>query len=99
MKQTVNGFITWRPAMYGSPTPSIDFLTFDPRTSGVFSDRVVVREHSIEIEVEDDFDPRPTLRENLRAEEQQVRADFAKRIIQIQRKIGELEAITMETAT
>ena len=93
MKRIIKGYVTWRAAQYGAVEPTIDLLTFDPRSSSAFSDRVVVHERDIEIEVPDDFDPRPLLIEVLRNAEIQVRADFAVRITQIKKQIGELEAI------
>ena len=92
MKKIIKGFITWEKSKYATK-PTIDFLTFDPRTVSSFESYVVVREHSIEIEVPDDFDPRPHQIANLRAEEIKLRADFAERITENARQINELQAI------
>lgn len=93
MKKIIKGFITWEAPRYSQGKPTIDFYAFDPRKTTSFPDVVVVKEHEIEIEVPDDFDPRPSQIANLRKEELKARADFEARITQIKRKIAELEAI------
>jgi hypothetical protein len=92
MKKTISGFITWSQSKYQT-TPHIDFYVFDPRKSVSFEDVVVVREHSFEIEVPDNFDPRPQQIEALQAEKKKLHADFSARCMQIERQISELTCL------
>ena len=94
MKRTINGFITWSHRSY-TMQPIINFVQFDPRLSDWCHD-IVVREHSIEIEVRDDFDPVPVQVAALQAEKKKIKADFSKRVMEIDREIGKLLAITNE---
>ena len=97
MKKTITGFITYQAAprwMGGSSgSPSIDFFTFDPRKSDSFKDHVVVKQHSFEVEVPDDFDPRPELVKNLEAELTKARADFEMTVTRIKREISQHQAL------
>ena len=52
-----------------------------------------VMPHEIEIEVPDDFDPRPQQVAALEAEKQKARAEFQKRVTEIDRQIQSLLAI------
>ena len=93
MKRTINGFITWQQY---SRVPVISFFTVDPRTIDSLNGVVVVREHSFEIEVPDDFNPVPLQVAALQAEKQKGRAHFARNEIRIDAEIGKLLAITNE---
>ena len=95
MKRTINGFITWEQPEYATE-PRIDFYSFDPRTIEYYKHVVVVRQHSFEIEVSDDFDPTPLQVAALQAEKGKARADFARNEIRIDAEIGKLLAITNE---
>ena len=95
MKRKIEGFITWEQPEYATE-PRIDFYAFDPRESDYHKVVVVVREHSIDIEVPDDFNPTPQLVAALQAEKGKVKADFAKRVMEIDAEIGKLLAITNE---
>ena len=55
--------------------------------------RVYVKEHTTTVEVPDDFDPRPQQVAALEAEKQKARAEFQKRITEIDRQIQSLLAI------
>ena len=55
--------------------------------------RVFVTEHTTTVEVPDDFDPRPQQVAALEAEKQKARAEFQKRITEIDRQIQSLMAI------
>lgn len=98
MKHTVKGFITYEQGRYHTK-PQISFYNFRP-SSEHFPDIVVVAEHSIEVEVPDDFDPRVPMVERLRQQKQKVQADFAAKVVEIDRRINELLAIenTMDAA-
>lgn len=94
MKHTINGFITWRATPW-TKTPEIGFLTYDPAQYDKNDQypRVVVATHSFEIEVPDDFDPRPQMIDRLRAAKDQARAEFAAKVMEYDRRINELLAI------
>ena len=55
--------------------------------------RVFVKEHTITVEVPDDFDPQPLQVQALEAAKQKARAEFQERITEIDRKIQSLLAI------
>jgi hypothetical protein len=96
VKKQINGFITWEPSPYGDK-PSIDFYTYDPtkmehrKGSGM----VVVREHSFEVEIPDDFDPRPAQIAALDEQITKTRAEFTKRITELQEQKSRLLCIEM----
>lgn len=92
MKRTIKGFITYRKC-YFEEEPEINFLVFDPRGVAGFEGYVVVKTHEIEIEVPDNFDPRPELIKSLQEKQQKARADFEKLCTDIQRQISELQAL------
>ena len=70
----------------------VDFRRFKP--SGEYDKgTALIREHQFEVDVPDDFDPRPALIENLRAIEKKAMADFQLKVTEIRRQISELEAI------
>lgn len=94
MKVTINGFITYEKSPYMNKA-KIGWCDFRP-SAGIWPDLIVVGEHSIEVEVPDDFDPRPNLIAALKEKEQKARADFEALITNIQRQISQYEAITMD---
>ena len=55
-----------------------------------------VKPVEIEVEVPENFDPRPGKIAALQAEEEELRAAFAARVTEIQREISKLQAITYE---
>ena len=87
MKHTMKGYIvcseTWDDKL------EFDFFSFEP-TSGLYS---IVMEHSFEVEIPDDFDPRPGKIAALKAEKEKLQAEFAKRVMEIDEKINRLLAI------
>lgn len=95
MKKTVKTYVVYIAPRYKGAQADIALYTFDPRkmASDTFSRDVVVSERDIEIEVPDDFDPRPDMIANLQAEEKKARADFAAKVASIKRQISELQAI------
>ena len=72
-----------------------EMLPWDCRTWGAVDvdGRVFVTEHTTTVEVPDDFDPRPQQVSALEAEKQKARAEFQKRITEIDRQIQSLMAI------
>jgi hypothetical protein len=78
-----------------SKEPEVTFLTYDPAEFDKSNQypRVVVAKHSFEVDVPDDFDPRPQMVAMLRAAKEQARAEFAARVVEYDRQINELLAI------
>ena len=72
-----------------------EMLPWDCRTwtEDAQSGLVFVKEHTTTVEVPDDFDPRPQQVAALEAEKQKARAEFQKRITEIDRQIQSLLAI------
>jgi hypothetical protein len=95
MKRTINCYVTFRPPRWKDGKPEIDLYTFDPRKYESSADVAVVREMPIEIEVPDDFDPRPQLVANLEAAKLKARAEFAAKVTEIDRRISELLCLEM----
>jgi hypothetical protein len=54
---------------------------------------LLAREHSIEVELPDDFDPRAVQVEALKAEQNRIRGEMSARITQLQEQINKLTAI------
>ncbi len=75
--------------------PEFELLPWDCRAWDAASveGRVFVTEHTTTVEVPDDFDPRPQQVAALEAEKQKARAEFQKRITEIDRQIQSLMAI------
>ena len=91
MKHLIKGYIT--STQYGPKDKAeISFSRYKP--SAQYSQHtVVVREHSFEIEVPDDFDPRPGMIASLEEQKQIVRAKFAAEVLAIDQRIQSLLAI------
>lgn len=90
-KHTITGYIV--STQYGPKTEKIiDFRTYKP-TAEYSPNTVIVREHSIEVEVPDNFDPRPAMVASLEEQKQLIRAKFAKEVRDIDERIQSLLAI------
>jgi hypothetical protein len=94
MKHTITGHVYWQQNKY-MKAPKIRFNEYDMRTWGEDSrdGHVHVCEHSFEVEVPDDFDPRPGMIASLEQERTAVRAEFARRIAELDDRISKLQAI------
>jgi hypothetical protein len=90
MKHQIAGFVTYREAQSWEDAPQIDFKTYDPRQFDHMKGYAVVCEQTIEVEVPDDFDPRPQLVAELEKAKQQARADFAAKVTAIDAQIQRL---------
>jgi len=91
MKHTINGFITsTQYTVNGEKT--IDFRTYKP-TAEYSPNTVVVREHSFEVDVPEDFDPRPAMIASLEEQKQIARKKFADEMRHIDNRIQSLLAI------
>lgn len=95
-KHIIAGHIYWQHNKYMSK-PQIIFNEYDMRTWDEASrdGRVHITEHSFEVDVPDDFDPRPQMISALKAEQRAVRAAMSKRIMELDEQINRLLAIEM----
>ena len=96
MKHTIKGYITYSKDPYATE-PEISFYTFNPNPEH-WPDLVVVAEHSIEVEVPDNFDPRHGLITNLKEQEKKAMAEFQAKVTAIHKRISELQAIEHVTS-
>ena len=98
MKKTIKGFITYKaPELWRGDGPTINFQTLKPENHPeIWTDTVTVSEHSFEVEVPDDFDPRAGLITAIKAKQKKAAADFEALCTDIQRQISQYEALTME---
>jgi hypothetical protein len=92
MKAKLVGYLYQNlPFAYGyDKEVTYDFATFDSYTS---THRALIGPVSLDIEVPDNFDPRPAIISKLRDEIEEVRADAEKKVRQIDQRIQELLAI------
>lgn len=93
MKIKVKGFLFWKPTHGGKG--EFELMPWDCRTWQADSrgGRVFVAEHTTEIEVPDGFNPLPEQVSMLKAEKEKARADFQRRVTEIDRQIQSLLAI------
>lgn len=91
MKALIKGFITYE-IWKGERTGEYRFQKYAPSTSEHYT-QILVREHSFEIDVPDEFDPRPEQVRMLREEQQKVRAEMSMRIKELDDQINSLLAI------
>jgi hypothetical protein len=93
MKTTIKLFVTYTKRDY-QKKPDIGLTCYDPRSNPeIFTDTVVVRTMDIEVDVPDDFDPRPDLIKGLKEQEKKARADFEHRVTGIREQISKLQAL------
>lgn len=95
MKVTISGYIVAQQYSW-EKSPSFTFMGFDPEG---MKDTTKIQPHSFEVDIPDDFDIRIGLVQNLEAEKQKLRAEFAKSVTDIDRRISELTAIGCEVAS
>jgi hypothetical protein len=93
-KHKITGWLYYRAADRYSKTgePTVSLLPFAPEHAGD-SWGVGVREHSVEVEIPDDFDPRPIQVAALEKQKQEIRAKFAAAVKEIDDRIASLLAI------
>jgi hypothetical protein len=94
-KHTIKGWLYYRAASKYSKSgePVIYFLPFSPEVATRDTWGVPVCEHSIEVEIPDDFDPRPQQIAALDEQINKVRAEFTARINELQDQKARLLAI------
>ena len=92
-KHIVKGYIVRTQGKYQTK-PEISFYPFKP-DGDIWSDTVIVAEHSIEVEVPDNFDPRPHQIAALKEKKKLLEAQFAASVKKINDRIQSLLAIEM----
>lgn len=93
MKVQINGFITYdKPQAWEKDKHGFSFSMFDP-AGWKHNTAVVVQPESIEVDVPDDFDPRPQMVKTLEAQKEAARKEFANTVMRIDRQINELLAL------
>jgi cytochrome c1 len=70
------------------------FLPFDPTTSGMNKDTILVKEMQLEVEVPDDFDPTPEKVKRLEEIRAMVVAEFSGKLKNIDIELSKLQAIS-----
>lgn len=90
-KHTVKGYITFKPAEFDFEQDRVGFVDFKP--TGATGWGVLVREHTIEVELPDDFNPRAAQITALEEQREALRAQFAKSIRELDEQISKLQAI------
>lgn len=101
MKVTIPGFIYAKGTRHFSMElnrfvegPEYSFHTTDNLADGeYFRDYIVACPHEIVAEVPETFDPRAQLVKNLEAEKRRLKAEFGKRVTEIDRQIQTYLAI------
>jgi len=93
MKHTVKGWLAMSVPEPGEKS-FVAFVGYKP--SGEYF--VPIREHSIEVDVPDDFDPRPAAAAAIDEQIATVRAELTEKVTELQGRKSRLLAITMETA-
>jgi hypothetical protein len=61
-----------------------------------FSTYIAIREHTLEFDLPEDFDPRPIEIEALKKKAEELQAETTAKVTEINRRISELQAITYE---
>lgn len=89
MKVQIDGWILFgRNEWEHHREPYYKFYAYD-QSEGF----VCVKEHSFEVEVPDDFDPRPKMVEQLELEKKSITAEFNEKIVSLNAQIQSLLAI------
>lgn len=94
MKHTIKGHVYWQMNDY-MRTPRIVFSQYDMRKWDSKDGCVWIMEHEFEVEVPDDFDPRPGQITELEAQKVRLNAEFSAKVTEINRRISQLQAIEM----
>jgi hypothetical protein len=89
MKVSIKGYVTYSDPIWAEE-PAYSFYTFDPSE---YSNLVIVMQHTFEVEIPDDFDPRPGQIAALKAQKERVQAEFSKRVMDIDTQINSLLAL------
>ena len=95
MKVTIESFITMNPPAIAAYSGKFTVFDYDVTGSEYARGRVMVMPHNIEVDIPDDFDPRPAQIAELQAERTKVQAEFSARVTAIERQISELTCLEM----
>lgn len=93
MKKTIEGYVTYRAPRFEWETEKWGFVDFKPTNFNAWG--VMVKPYSFEVEVPDDYDPRPQMVAELEAEKTRIRAEFAAKVKELDDRIQSLLAIEM----
>ncbi len=88
----IKGFIIYSGVLASLQLTPYRFVGWDPREDGT-SDDVFVMEHTLQVEVPADFDPRPQQIKALEAQKKEAAAKFAAMVAELDKRIAELQAI------
>lgn len=91
-KHTITGYL-YQVQYSWEDKPRVTFTTYEQSND---PDYALIGPHSFEVEVSDNFDPRPAQIAALEAKKQEIRAEFSKRVMEIDKRISELQAITFD---
>lgn len=94
-KHTIKGFIVWEK-WHSDDKGKFVFGAYKPSDMSDYMDRVLVCEHSTEVEIPDDFDPTPGLIASLEAQKKELRLKLARELMEIDTRISKLQALTMD---
>jgi hypothetical protein len=90
----IPGFIVYRTEKFWHDHERFAFSMYDPRAAHtVDKTKVFVQEHALEVDVPEDFDPRPQMVAQLVAEKQRIQGEFAKRVTELDAQINSLLAL------
>lgn len=92
MQVTINGFITWRQYEWENK-PTYSFSMYNPQELHI-NDEFVVMEHSITVDVPEQFDPRPAQVAALREQKQKLREKYLEAVAEIEERISKLLALS-----
>lgn len=90
-KHIVKGYVTFKPAEYDWEKDKVGFVDFKPHGNSSWGH--IVGEHSIEVEIPDDFDPRVQQIKDLEEQRQRLHTEFARRVKELDDKLAKLQAI------
>jgi|GEM_PF-2059694 len=94
-KHTIKGYIVWEK-WHSDEQGKFGFAHYKPSTEqSTYVDRVLVCEHSFEVDVPDDFDPTPGLIASLEAQKTELRLKLARELMEIDTRISKLQALPM----
>ena len=90
MKVTIKGFVHWHKYLWDE-NPEYQFYACDMSDMG--PDYVLIMPHEFNVDIPDDFDPRPRQIEVLRAKKQQILAETQQKVNNIEDQIQRLLCI------
>lgn len=95
-KHTIKGYLIWQQYSFQTKAEgAVDFYSFKPTSEHT----TIIREHSFEVEVDDDFDPTPQKIAVLEEQKRALRVKLAEDLMAIDEKLSKLQAIGNEVQT